>query len=332
MKIQLVHTHNDIIKLENLLLAWKEFIIGKKSKKDVQIFSRYLMDNIVSLNQDLSSRAYQHGGYESFFVNDPKRRHIHKASVRDRLLHHAIYRILYPFFDKIFIGDSYSCRLDKGVHKALNRFRRMYYEVSKNNHRACWILKCDIKKFFDSIDHNILINILKQYILDRDIVWLLENVIASFRTVGLPLGNLTSQLFANIYLNKFDQFIRHKLKAKHYIRYADDFVILHHDKQWLEEQIPKIKDFLQKELSLALHPNKLFLLTMSSGLDFLGWKHFFDHRVVRKTTEKRMLKRLQISPTNETLQSYLGLSKHGDGLKLRDKLLNEYWLWCSTKI
>lgn len=301
------------------------------------------MDNIVSLHQDLTSHTYRHGGYESFFVNDPKRRHIHKASVRDRLLHHAIYCISYPFFDQTFIGDSYSCRKDKGVHKALNKFRSMSYKVSKNGHRACWILKCDIRKFFDSINHNTLVNILKQYIPDKDVMWLLEEVIGSFSvrlphpctpllikergSVGLPLGNLTSQLFANIYLNTFDQFVKHKLKAKYYIRYADDFVFLSHDKQWLEGQIPKIRDFLQNELLLVLHPNKIVLQTMSSGIDFLGWKHFTDHRVVRKTTQKRMMKRLVVNPTNETLQSYLGLLKHGDGLKMRDELLNEFWFF-----
>jgi len=175
-----LYSYNDIIKLENLLLAWEDFIADKKKKKDVQIFFRYLMDNIVALHQDLASRTYKHGGYESFYVNDPKRRHIHKASVRDRLLHHAIYRILYPFFDKTFIGDSYSCRIDKGTHKAINHFRSLTRKVSQNHTRTCWILKCDIRKFFGSINHNILKNILKQYIQDMDILQLLNEVIESY--------------------------------------------------------------------------------------------------------------------------------------------------------
>ncbi|MBI5222500.1 MAG: hypothetical protein HY980_03315 [Candidatus Magasanikbacteria bacterium] len=143
-----------------------------------------MMDNIVSLHNDLTNKTYKHGGYESFFVNDPKRRHIHKASVRDRLLHHAIYRVLYPFFDKTFIGDSYSCRNDKGVHKAINHFRSLTYEVSRNHTRACWILKCDIRKFFDSINHGFLFNILKQHITDKDVLWLLGEVIESFSNSG----------------------------------------------------------------------------------------------------------------------------------------------------
>jgi len=232
VKIQLKKNYNDIISLENLLEAWKEFIVGKKNKKDVQEFSMNLMDNIFSLHNDLSNHTYSHGSYQAFKINDPKPRDIHKASVRDRLIHHAIYRILYPFFDKTFIGDSYSCRNNKGTHKAVNKFRGYFYKVSQNNTRTCWVLKCDIRKFFANIDHKILIGILREYIPDENIIRLLKNVIRSFssskqyKKVGLPLGNLTSQLFVNVYMNKFNQFVKHKLKINYYIRYADDFVIL----------------------------------------------------------------------------------------------------------
>ena len=187
-KIQLVHTYNDIISVENLCLAWQEFVIGKKKKEDVQMFARNLMDNIVELHTDLVNKTYRHGGYESFFVTDPKRRHIHKASVRDRLLHHAVYRILYPFFDRTFIADSYSCRNDKGVHKGINRFRSLSSQVSRNYTRSCWVLKCDIKKFFASIDHQMLLFILKEYIPDQDIMWLLQNTVESFETTSVA-GN-----------------------------------------------------------------------------------------------------------------------------------------------
>jgi len=164
MKIQLAHSFEDIVSLDNLLEAWKEFLKGKKKKKDIQGFSFRLMDNIISLHQDLVHHTYKHGGYQAFNISDPKPRNIHKASVRDRLLHHAVYRILYPFFDKTFISDSFSCRNGKGTHKALNRFRSVAFKVSKNNTKTCWILKCDIKKFFASINHSILINILRNYI------------------------------------------------------------------------------------------------------------------------------------------------------------------------
>ncbi len=345
MKVQLSHTYNDIISLENLCLAWQEFVVGKKKKSDVQIFARNLMDNIVELHQSLVNKTYRHGGYESFYINDPKRRHIHKATVRDRLLHHAVYRILYPFFDNTFIADSYSCRNDKGTHKAVNRFNALAYKVSKSRRTTCWVLKCDIKKFFASIDHEILLSFLQEYIPNQDIIWLLQNIIGSFETVsvasngnhpypslerrgyGLPLGNLTSQLFANVYLNRFDQWVKHELKAKYYIRYADDFVFLSADKSWLESMVPRIQEFLQTNLKVSLHPDKLFLNTVVLGVDFLGWVNFSDHRLLRNKTKQRMLRNIRSSTGEAGFRSYLGLISHGNTVKLRQQVISEYWLW-----
>jgi len=332
MKIIFEHSFEELISAENLLAAWQEFVIGKSQKYDVQEFSRDLLENILSLHTDLASGQYKHGGYESFFINDPKRRHIHKASVRDRLLHHAIYRLLYPFFDRTFIADSYSCRLDKGVHKAINRFRSFASKVGKNNTRTCWVLKGDIRKFFASIDHSVLKNILAEYILDEKIIALLSNVIDSYKTepdiaVGLPLGNLTSQLFSNIYLNRFDQFVKHRLKEKYYIRYADDFVILSENKIYLQKLIKSLADFLNSELKLVLHPDKIFIKTIGSGVDFLGWTLFPDYRTIRMVTKQRMFRQIKDSPLPLSFWSYLGLLSHGNTYKTRQKLLNDYWLW-----
>ena len=258
---------------------------GKRKRKDVAGFQLNLMDNILELHNDLKNKTYKHGGYTSFKINDPKPRHIHKASVRDRLVHHAIHRILYPYFDKKFIYDSYSCRKGKGTHKAINRFDAFARKVSKNDTKTCWVLKCDIKKFFASIDHQILKSILAKYIKDKDILWLLNQVIDSFNSPknpnsliyhisytnkGLPLGNLTSQLLVNIYMNEFDQYVKHKLKAKCYIRYADDFVILSQSKTKLENYLQCIGIKLRKDLKLEIHPNKIFIKTIASGVDFLG--------------------------------------------------------------
>jgi RNA-directed DNA polymerase len=317
----------DIINLENLLEAWQEFLLGKRKRKDVQEFRTRLMDNILDLHHDLVYHKYEHGGYKAFKVYDPKTRNIHKATVGDRLLHHAIYRQLYPFFDRTFIFDSYSCRLDKGTHKAITRFNQLFLKVSKNNTRSCWVLKGDIRKFFASIDHKILINILKDYLPDENIVWLLTKVIDSFQAEndkGLPLGNLTSQLFANVYLNEFDRFIKHKIKAKFYIRYADDFVILSDDMAWLENQVPIIKEFLWARLNLEVHPNKLFIKTMSSGVDFLGWINFPGYKVLRRATKMRMFRKLkENSYKEESLNSYLGMISHGDAFKIKKDLLNK---------
>jgi retron-type reverse transcriptase len=334
MKIHLVHKFEDIVSLENLLEAWREFLNGKRSKKDVQEFSMWLMDNIFSLHKDLINHTYKHGGYQAFKINDPKPRDIHKASVRDRLLHHAIYRILYPFFDKTFITDSYSCRNRKGTHKAINRFRNFVYKVSKNNTQTCWVLKCDIRKFFANIDHNILLKILRKYIPDENIMRLLQEVIESFYSfrpdVGLPLGNLTSQLFVNIYMNEFDQFVKHKMKARRYIRYADDFVIFSENRKWLENQIAVIRKFLYDKLKLELHPDKIFIKTIFSGIDFLGLVNFSDYRILRTKTKRRMIKKIIIKwrklaeelitreSFNQTLQSYLGILKYCRGYKVEN--------------
>jgi len=299
---------------------------GKRKKRDVQEFQLNLMDNIIEIHRDLENFKYNHGGYKAFRINDPKPRNIHKANVRDRLLHRAIYRVLYPFFGRTFISDSFSCRNEKGTHKALNRFRNFTYKVSKNNTKTCWILKCDIRKFFENINHDILLDILNRYIPNQNIIWLLEKVIRSFSSkpnTGLPLGNLTSQLFVNIYMNEFDQFVKHKLKIEHYIRYADDFVILSENRNRLENQIEPIKEFLGNRLKLELHPNKIFIRTLYSGVDFLGWIHFTDHRVLRTTTKRRMFRKLQESETLKTINSYLGLMKWGNTYKLRSRVLEK---------
>ncbi|MBI4426174.1 MAG: group II intron reverse transcriptase domain-containing protein [Candidatus Kerfeldbacteria bacterium] len=330
MKAELPLKYDDIISAENLLTAWKEFLRGKRQATDVQAFSLHLMDSILQLHDDLANRTYRHSGYESFYITDPKPRHIHKASVQDRLLHHAVYRKLYPFFDRTFIADSYSCRVNKGGHKALQRFKSMAGSVGKNNTRTCWVLQCDIRKFFANIDQNILNGILRQYIPDKDILALLENIIASFHTQlgkGLPLGNLTSQLLVNIYMNEFDQFVKHRLKAKYYIRYADDFVFLSNDRAWLKDQIPLIEQFLNDKLALLLHPDKIHIKTLASGVDFLGWQHYPYHRTLRTTTKHRMIRRIKEHSTAETLQSYLGLLSHGNTHKIQEDALNEYWIW-----
>lgn len=320
MRKQLEVTYEHIISLDNLLAAYTEFVRGKRYKPDVEVFGRHLMDNLIDLHRDLKEHTYQHGPYHAFAISDPKPRSIHKASVRDRVLHHAIYRVLYPFFDQTFIADSYSCRITKGTHAALNRFQLFARQISRNHRRTCWVLKCDITKFFASIDQGILLYLLSLSIPDQDITWLLERVIGSFYSTalgkGLPLGNLTSQLLVNIYMNEFDQYVKHRLKAKHYIRYADDFVLFSSDRSWLEEQTELIRNFLGQCLRLQLHPRKVSIQTIASGVDFLGWVHFPEHRVLRTATKRRMMRRLNEHPTNETIQSYLGLLQHGNAYQL----------------
>lgn len=324
MRIQLIHAYEDIISVENLLLAWREFSRDKKQKRDVQLFSLRLMENVLSLRAELVAKTYTHSAYKAFAITDPKPRNIHKALVRDRLLHHALYRKLYPFFDRTFISDSYSCRNMKGVHRALNRFRTFGRKVSRNHTRTCFVLKCDVRKFFASIDHGILSQILRKYFADTNVLWLIERVVGSFQSTapgkGLPLGNLTSQLLVNVYMNEFDQFVKHRLKARYYIRYADDFVIFHEQKEVLECLLRHISDFLEQQLRLSLHPDKVSIKTVASGVDFLGWVHFPHHRVLRSVTKRRMFKCLATTDSLATVRSYLGLLSHGNAYRLRQKV------------
>lgn len=306
-------------------MTWERFLRGKRNKKDVIIFQAKLSDNIVDLYNALQTRTYTHGGYTAFNISDPKPRNIHKAIVRDRLLHHLIYKELYMYFDNRFIYDSYSCRKDKGTHRALDRFKYFAGKVSRNNTSRCYVLKGDIKKFFASIDHNILYTILKRYIEDNEMHWLIRQVVSSFHTtevgVGLPLGNLTSQLFVNIYMHEFDMFIKQELRVKYYIRYADDFAIFSSNKEYLEEILPKMENFLNEKLKLKLHENKVYIKTFASGVDFLGWIHFSYYRQIRTTTKRKIIKRLKGYPKRETISSYRGLLNHGNTYKLR-KYLN----------
>ncbi|NQU82421.1 MAG: RNA-dependent DNA polymerase [Parcubacteria group bacterium] len=340
-----------IISLENLFSAWNNFRKGKQKKLDVQKFECNLEQNIFQLHRDLKNKTYKHGSYSNFYIKDPKIRHIHKATVRDRILHHAIFKILSPIFDPTFISNSFSCRVGKGTHKGINTLDKIIRQTSNNSFKPCFILKCDIKKFFDSINHSILLNIIRKRIKDDDALWLLEIVIKSFTSQhstlfeqnGLPIGNLTSQLFANIYLNEFDQFVKHTLRIKHYIRYTDDFVIVANDKLFLEKIIAHLNYFLTEKLFLKLHPNKVTIRKSSQGTDFLGYILFPHYRLLRTKTKQRIFKKLEkriweykngiISKQTleQSLQSYLGVLSHANTYHLQQKLKNQFWFQLKEK-
>ncbi len=305
-----------IISLENLFSAWREFRRGKNNRRDAQEFGFKLEDNIFDLHRNLKDGGYQHGGYESFYVHDPKKRHIHKASVRDRLLHHAVSRIIEPIFERKFIFDSWACRKGKGTHRAVERFQQLTWRFSQNNTRAVWVLKLDIRKFFASVNHDILLNLLQRSIHGPQTIELLTKIIASFP--ALPLGNLTSQLFANIYLDELDQFVKHRLKAKVYVRYCDDFVLVHRQKLVLEQYLESVKYFLAQHLQLQIHEKKIELKRYHQGIDFLGFICFPHFRILRTSTKKRMFRKLTNAHNQASFNSYLGLVKHcrSRGVKL----------------
>jgi len=274
-------------------LSWYEFKKGKTSKRDVLEFELALEDNLFKLHEELRKKTYQHSNYTSFYITDPKLRHIHKAKVRDRIVHHAVFRKLYPVFDKHFIYDSYSCRINKGTHRAVQRLEMFCRKLSENYRQRIYYLKCDIKKFFASVDQDRLTQIIQKKINDEDTLWLLNQIISSFeeeKGKGIPLGNVTSQLFCNIYLNELDQFVKHEFKVRYYIRYCDDFVLLDEEADRLKLYIPRIEKFLAKRLKLILHPDKVITRKLKQGIDFLGYVVLPRHIVMRTKTKNGCLK------------------------------------------
>jgi len=324
-----------------LFLAWHEFKRGKRKKKDVIKFEFDLEDNIFKLHWLLENNYYHHDKYQCFSICDPKPRTIHKASVLDRILHHAVFRILYPIFDSTFIGDSYSCRLNKGTHRGVARLEQFAERASRHYRGSCFILKCDISKFFASIDHTVLKNLIRRRISDSRALDLIDKIIDSYNNKnfeakkGVPLGNLTSQLFANIYLDELDKFVKHDLKARFYLRYTDDFIIVHRDENYLKGLIPEIGEFLRQNLKLDLHPQKITIRKLIQGIDFLGYVGLPHYKVLRTKTKRRMFKKLKGKQAQfysgeipresfeQARQSYLGMLSHCHSHKFARKI-NEF--------
>ncbi|MBI1812243.1 hypothetical protein HY285_01725 [Candidatus Peregrinibacteria bacterium] len=342
-----VHRHlfERITFKENLFTAWEEFRKGKQGRKDVQEFERMLEQSLFRLHRELTAGTYRHQPYSAFTICDPKQRRIHKATVQDRILHHAVCSVLNPIFEPTFIAHSFSCRKGKGTHKAVDALDRMLRSVSRNGTRPCFVLKCDIHQFFASVDHDILLGILEKRLKDEKTIILLREIIESFTAkdsvifgqTGIPIGNLTSQLFANIYLNEFDQFIKQTLKIKRYVRYTDDFVIVAASREALEALLIPIRSFLKEHLHLDLHPHKVTIRKYGQGIDFLGYVLLPHHRVLRTKARRRIMRKLRERITahkaglipeesvEQSLQSYLGVLSHANCYRLSQDFQNQCW-------
>ncbi len=291
----------------------------------VQAFELDLEGNLFSLRDQLLTGYWQPEPYEAFYIRDPKPRHIHKASVRDRVLYQAVFRVLEPLFDPSFIHDSYSCRTGKGTHRGVFQLERYLRKASGNYSHPAYALKCDVRRFFDSVSHKVLLGLIRRRVKDARMIALVEQVIASFKVAsgrGLPLGNVTSQLFANVYLNELDQFVKRELKVRWYLRYCDDFVMLDESPEYLTALLPYIHDFLSKSLGLDLHPDKILLRKFSHGIDFLGYIVLPHYRILRASTRRRMFRKLARTNVSAlSLQSYLGLLKHAKAYKLEKRVI-----------
>jgi len=295
---------------ENLYNAYLKARRGKNDVAEVLKFNYNLEDELLKLQQELKNQTYKTGEYRHFIIFEPKERKISALPFRDRIIHHAVCNIIEPVFEKKFIYDSYACRKTKGTHAGADRIQKFIRKVSDNY----YVLKCDVSKYFPSVNHEILKQIIREKIADKKLLHLLDNIIDSAEK-GIPIGNLTSQLFANIYLNKLDEYIKYELRIKYYIRYMDDFILLHESKQYLHEVKENIKVFFAS-MKLTLHPKKANIFPITLGIDFLGYRIFNAHRLVRKSTVKRFLKNTKTK-----------LRKYDSGNMDFDKLMESFNSW-----
>ena len=354
----------EIYNLSNLILAWREARKGKTKKEYVIEFEQNTLGNLLKLQEELKNQTYQPEPLNTFILRDPKTRKISKSAFRDRIIHHAIVRIIEPIFDNSFIYDSCANRIGKGNLFALNRFELFNRKVTKNNSRIAFCLKADIKHYFDEVNHQALIEIIRRKIKDKKVIWLIKQILNNasnsfcsrprslfeynfclaksfappernefLHKKGMPLGNLTSQFFANVYLNELDYFVKHKLKAKYYIRYVDDFVILHENKEQLEIWKAEIDRFLREILKLELHPQKSKIIPLSRGIDFVGFKNFWHYRLLRKRNIIKILSKIdeykngELSKEKilESFQGWNAYAKWANSYKLRREVVKKIY-------
>ncbi|MCX6742493.1 MAG: reverse transcriptase/maturase family protein [Candidatus Pacearchaeota archaeon] len=335
-----------VCKFENLYNAYLKARKGKNNTAEVIKFTYNLEDELLKLQHELRSQTYKTGKYRHFTIFEPKERRISALPFRDRIVHHAICNVIESLFDKTFIYDSYACRKGKGTHAGADRIQKFIRKANSNS----YVLKCDISKYFPSVNHEILKQIIREKISDNELLQLLDQIVDSpnqensdemqeaqnFEHKGLPIGNLTSQLFANMYLDKLDKYVKYILGIKYYIRYMDDFVIMHKSKASLHELKEKVILFLVS-MRLIMHPKKVDIFPVSLGIDFLGYRTFSNYRLVRKSTIKRFLKGVKIKLKKydteiisfdklmESFNSWEAYMDYGDSYNLQKSLHERYF-------
>ncbi len=341
--------YNKLCAYENLYLAYKKAKKAKTKKLYVQEFEANLSENLLQLQKELIEKTYIPKPIVTVVIRDPKTRKIGKASFRDRVIHHALVNILDPIFEPLFIYDNYASRKKKGQHKALERFDYFMRKVTKNgkklngikdkNYVQGYALKGDISKYFESVDHEILLRIIGEKVKDENVFWLMRMILeygnnSPVRGRGMPLGNYTSQFFANVYLNKLDYFIKHALRVKYYLRYVDDFVILHKDKEKLERYKIYIDGYLHK-LGLKLHSDKSHIIPLHQGIPLLGFRVFYYHRLLKESSIRQIKRSLRVwrrdylqgdnyDAISVRLQGWLAHAEHGDTYLFRKKMVGEF--------
>jgi retron-type reverse transcriptase len=334
----------EVIDFANLLSAARQAQKGKRFRENVLTFNYHLEGNLLRLQAELTSKTYCPGAYRTFEIKEPKARMISAAPYRDRVVHHALCNLIVPIFERTFIRDSYANRLGFGTHRALRRFTE-FLRSSR------YVLQCDVRKYFPSIDHEILKARIRSKIKCRDTLWLIDtiiehsneqetmneyfpgdNLLTPFqRRRGLPIGNLTSQFFANVYLNGFDHFVKEQLKATKYVRYVDDFALFADEQEFLKDVRVAIEKYLVG-LRLKIHPVKSQIFATRHGANFLGFRVFPDRIRVRTENLRRARRRLRKMQTayavgkigrqevSQSLQSWIAHLNHGDTWRLRETI------------
>jgi retron-type reverse transcriptase len=331
----------------NLYLAFRRARRSKRDRAAVGAFEFDLETNLLDLQSELLDRTYRPGGYTNFYIYEPKRRLISAAPFRDRVVHHALCQVIEPIWEARFIATSYACRRGKGTHRALDRCQAWLQQYGYAFHG-------DVVKYFPFIDHGILRRLLSRHIADPQVRWLIDTILdsgaglqasehpaayfpgddlfAALRPRGLPIGNLTSQFWANVYLHELDMFVKHQLRSPAYLRYMDDFVLFANDKRQLQEWKTAIADFLALRLRLLLHPRKSPVFPARVGIDFCGFRIFPTHRRLRRSSVRRFVRRfrlqrrayqrgeLSLDEMTTSVQSWIAHAAHGDTWKLRRRL------------
>jgi len=379
MQLSLFDIPQPKIELEELFDAYFNCRINKRNTANALAFEIDYENNLVQLCKEINNGTYQIGRSIAFIVNKPVIREIFAADFRDRVIHHLIIGKLNHLFERQFIQDSYSCRLGKGTHFGIQRLNKFIRQCSANYTKDCYILKLDLQGFFMSIDKNVLSAKLEKFInekyqaTDKDLIvklckqiifndptknciikgnksdWndlpVTKSLFHSAENCGLPIGNLTSQVFANFYMDSFDHYVKHDLKIRYYGRYVDDFVIVHEDKEYLRNLIPKLSEYLQSELQTTIHSKKIYLQHYSKGVKYLGavikpHKTYIANRTkgnFYNAIEKQNQIARDHKPTKEeqqafqsSMNSYLGIMKHYKSYKLRKTMIFKNlsgWWW-----
>lgn len=309
--------YEQMCSIENLMLAEKKARKRKSKQYGIKTFDKNKDAHIQRLHEALISETYRISDYKTFLIYEPKERMVFKLPYIDRIVQHAIMIVIEQLFTPTFTADSYSCIKEKGIHAASNAVKKALC----NKQDTAYCLKLDIRKYYPSVNHDILKQLIRRKIKDSRLLRLLDGIIDS--ADGLPIGNYLSQLFANVYLNGFDHWLKEQRGVKHYFRYADDMVILGGDKPYLHDLLGQIQLYLQTQLKLEVKRNYQIFPVAVRGIDFVGYKHYHSHTLLRKSIKKNFARSIAKGAKQATIASYKGWAKHANTKHLLKKLLHE---------